>query len=147
MLVERILPTARKRLSTIQAHAFLTEAAKLLSNTHISLLVVCNLDGVMVGVLTKTDVVRQIARSVGSPGTAAVSDVMTRDVIYCRPNDTLQDVLSKMKDHTFVHIPIVDQRFKPCGVINARDAFQALLGEAEYDVSLLRDYIMGIGYQ
>ena len=50
-------------------------------------------------------------------------------------------------DHTFVHIPVVDQMCKPRGVINARDAFQALLGEAEYDVSLLRDYVMGIGYQ
>jgi len=147
MLVERILPTAFRRLSTIQADATLTEAARLLSNTHISLLVVCNLEGAMVGILTKTDIVRQIARCAGSGCTAAGSDVMTRDVIYCHPNDTLQDVLSKMKDHMFVHIPVVDQMLKPCGVINARDAFQALLGEAEYDVSLLRDYIMGIGYQ
>ena len=147
MLVERILPTALKRLSTIQADAVLTEAATLLSNTHISLVVVCNLDGVMAGILTKTDVVRQIARYAGSRCTVTVSDVMTRDVVYCSSNDTLQDALSKMKDHTFVHIPIVDQMFKPRGVINARDAFQALLGEAEYDVALLRHYIMGIGYQ
>ena len=147
MLVERILPTALKRLRTVQADAALTEAAKLLSNTHTSLVVVCNLGGVMVGILTKTDVVRQIAHCAGSRCTAAASDVMTRDVIYCHPNDTLQDVLSKMKDHTFVHIPVVDQMCKPVGVINARDAFQALLGEAEYDVSLLRGYVMGIGYQ
>ncbi len=147
MLVERILPTALKHLCTVQADAALTEAAKLLSNTHISLVVMCNLDGIMVGILTKTDVVRQIARCAGSGCTAAASDVMTRDVIYCHPNDTLQDAISKMKEHTFVHIPVVDQTLKPLGVINARDAFQALLGEAEYDVSLLRDYIMGIGYQ
>ena len=63
--------------------------------------------------MTKTDVVRQIAHCAGGRCTAAASDVMTRDVIYCRPNDTLQDVLSKMKDHTFVHIPVVDQMFKP----------------------------------
>lgn len=147
MRIESILPTSRKRLSTIQAHAAVSEAAKLLSNTHISLVVVCDANEVMVGVVTKTDVVRQIASCAGSRCTAAASDVMTRDVIYCHPNDTLQDVLSKMKDHMFVHIPVVDQMLKPCGVINARDAFQALLGEAEYDVSLLRDYIMGIGYQ
>jgi CBS domain-containing protein len=147
MLVERILPTALQRLRTIQADAALTEAAKLLSNTHISLVVVCNLDGVMVGILTKTDIVRQIAHCAGSRCTTATSNVMTRDVIYCHPSDSLHDVLLKMKDHTFVHIPVVDQMSKPLGVINARDAFQALLGEAEYDVSLLRDYVMGIRYQ
>ena len=147
MRVESILPTARKRLSTVQADAVLTEAAKLLSDTHISLVVVCNADGVMVGVVTKTDVVRQIAQCAGGNCTVAASAVMTRNVIYCTSSDSLHDVLSKMKKHVVVHIPVVDQMFKPCGVVNARDAFQALLGEAEYDVSLLRDYIMGIGYQ
>jgi predicted transcriptional regulator len=62
MRIESILPTSRKRLSTIQAHAAVSEAAKLLSNTHISLVVVCDANEVMVGVVTKTDVVRQIVR-------------------------------------------------------------------------------------
>ena len=77
MRVESILPTARKRLSTVQADAVLTEAARLLSDTHISLVVVRNADGVMVGVVTKTDVVRQIAHCADSFCTVAVSAVMT----------------------------------------------------------------------
>jgi len=73
--------------------------------------------------------------------------VMTRNVTYCHPGDPLHDVLSKMKVSGFVHIPIVDRDSKPCGVINARDALQLLLGDVECDVSLLRDYVMGIGYR
>ena len=34
MLVERVLPIALKRLNTIQAGASLTDAAKLLCDTH-----------------------------------------------------------------------------------------------------------------
>ena len=45
------------------------------------------------------------------------------------------------------HVPIVDQESKPIGVINARDALQVLLGDVEYDVSFLRDYVTGIGYR
>jgi CBS domain-containing protein len=146
MLVERVLPTALKRLNTIQVGAFLTDAAKLLCDTHKSLLVVCNRDGVMVGVISKTDIVRQIARCEGSRCTTAVETMMTRDVTYCHPSDSLHDVLSKMKERGFVHVPIVNQESKPVGVINARDAFQVLLGDVEYDVSFLRDYVMGIGY-
>jgi CBS domain-containing protein len=146
MLVERVLLIALKRLNTIQAGALLTDAAKLLCDTHRSLLVVCNPDGVMVGVITKTDIVRQIANCEGSRCTTAAETVMTRDVTYCHPNDSLHDVLSKMKERGFVHVPIVDQGFNPLGVINARDALQVLLGDVEYDVSFLRDYVMGIGY-
>lgn len=146
MLVERVLPIALKRLNTIQTGAFLTDAAKLLCDTHRSLLVVCNPDGVMVGVITKTDIVRQIAHCEGSRCTTAAEAVMTRDVTFCRPSDSLHDVLSKMKERGFVHVPIVDQEKKPVGVIDARDALQVILGDVEYDVSFLRDYIMGIGY-
>ena len=72
---------------------------------------------------------------------------MTRDVTYCHSGDSLYDVLSKMKERGFVHVPIVDQESKPIGVINARDALQVLLGDVEADVSFLRDYVTGIGYR
>ena len=38
----------------------------------------------MVGVLTKTDIVGQIGRCMGSGCTARVDSIMTRDVTYCR---------------------------------------------------------------
>jgi CBS domain-containing protein len=122
MLVERVLPIAIQRLNTIQAGALLTDAAKLLCDTHKALLVVCNPDGVMVGIISKTDIVRQVAHCEGSRCTTPAEAVMTRDVIYCHPSDPMHDVLSKMKERGFVHVPIVDQESKPIGVINARDA-------------------------
>ena len=36
---------------------------------------------------------------------------------------------------------------RPCGVVNARDALQALLGEVEDEEALLRAYVAGIGYR
>jgi len=147
ILVERVLPIAIQRLNTIQAGALLRDAAKLLCDTHKALLVVCNPDGVMVGIISKTDIVRQIAHCEGSRCTTPAEAVMTRDVTYCHSGDPLHDVLSKMKERGFVHVPIVDQESKPIGVINARDALQVLLGDVEYDVSFLRDYVTGIGYR
>src|SRR3954465_6145353 len=61
MRVANILSVARERLVTIQADALLTEAAKLLGGTHRALLVVCDSKEAMAGVLTKTDIVRQVA--------------------------------------------------------------------------------------
>jgi CBS domain-containing protein len=145
MQVERILPIALERLITIPHDGLLMDAAKRLSGTHRSLVVVCNPEGVMVGVIT-TDIVRQIAHCQGISCTMPATTVMTPDVTYCHPSDVLQDVLSIMKERGFVHIPIVDQDSRPSGVLNVRDALRALLGEAEYDVSFIRDYIMGIGY-
>ena len=115
MLVERILPVARERLVTIRDNALLMEAAKLLGDRHTNLVVVCNDDGAMVGVVTKTDVVRQISCCHGSGCTMAVATVMIQDVTHCRPDHLLQDVWSIMKERSLLHIPIVGQDFKPLG--------------------------------
>lgn len=146
-LVSSIDAVARSRLVTISADASLVDVAKPLSDTQISLVVVCDSDGAMVGVITKTNIVQQFGRCGESACTTAAADVMTRDVTYCRPTDSLPDVLSMMAKRGFVHIPVVDEHSKPLGVVNARDALRALLTEEKYEESLLRDYVMGIGYR
>lgn len=98
MFVESLLPVAHGRLTTVQADASLTDTAKLLCGTHNALVVVCNADGAMVGVVTKTDVVRQISRCPGNVCGTTAAAVMTQEVVSCRPSDPLRGVLSLMKE-------------------------------------------------
>ena len=145
MLVEKLLPAARERLATIADNAPLIEAARLL-RAGTDIVVVCDSAGFLAGVITKTDVVSQISECQGCSCTAAASSVMARDVVLCRPGDWLQDVWSRMKEHGLKNVPIMDQERRPLGVLNARDTLQALLQEVQDEESLLRDYVMGVGY-
>lgn len=72
---------------------------------------------------------------------------MTQNVISCRPDDHVSEVWSKMKQHGLRHIPVVDDRSQPLGIIKAWDALQALLVNAANEVELLRDYLMSVGYR
>ena len=145
--VEKIVPVARERLVTVRDDAPLVDAAKFLDGKHINLVVVCDKAGAMVGVVTRTDIVRQMALCQGCGCTAAAATVMTKDITYCRPRDLLHDVWSIMKEKKLLHVPIVGDDLRPLGVINARDALLVLLEGSEYEEGLLRDYIMGIGYR
>jgi CBS domain-containing protein len=147
MFVDAILPGARERLALISHDAPLIQAAQLLSNAAVNLVVVQNSDGTLAGVITKTDVVRQIGQCVGGSCTTAASTVMTRKVIACHPGESLTDVWATMKKRGLKHVPVVDEQFHPLGVLYARDALQVLLVEVEYEELLLRDYVMGVGYQ
>jgi CBS domain-containing protein len=147
MFAEQMLPRARERLATVSAGAPVREAADLMSKPHTDLVVVCDQDGSMVGVLTKTDIVGQIRQCAGNGCTASVDAIMTRDVVSCRPGESLEDIWSAMKARGLQRIPVIDQNQKPIGIIYARDALQNLLGEVEDQDSLLRDYVMGVGYQ
>ena len=118
-----------------------------MSRPHVDLVVVCGSGGEMVGVLTKTDVVRQIRQCTGGSCVTRVDAVMTRDVVACRPGQWLHDIWSVMKERSLQRIPMVDQDGRPLGMIDARDALESLLSETENEESLLRDYVMCVGYR
>ena len=72
---------------------------------------------------------------------------MVQQVTFCQPGDPLDEVLMKMQAQGLVHIPVIDGNRNPVGVVNARDALRVLMMQGQYEESLLRNYVMGIGYQ
>ena len=89
LLLKSIAAVTGRRLATIGAEAPLRQAARMLGATPVSLVIVCNPDGTMAGVLTKTDIVRALGRQPEAAGSLPAGEVMTRDVVFCRPEDTL----------------------------------------------------------
>jgi CBS domain-containing protein len=146
MVVEELLPLAREKLVTIQDGAPLIEAAKLLGSGT-DLVVVCSPAGLLGGVITKTDVVKQVSQCQGAACIAAASLVMTRDVVLCHPGDALRDVSTRMRVRGLKNIPVVDASSRPLGVLAARAILRALLDDVEYEEALLSDYVKGVGYR
>src|SRR5690606_25032462 len=77
-LITAVLPVARERLITINDVAPVVDAAKLLSTANTSLIIVCDTGGLMSGVVTKADIVRQISTCTGCSCVTMVADIMTR---------------------------------------------------------------------
>lgn len=147
VLVSSIEEVTRSRLVTVGADALLAEVAALLSSTQISLVVVCDGLGVAAGVITETILVRHLGYGKADVFTTRAGDVMVREFTVCRPTDFLPDVLTKMHERGLVHVPVVDDDNRPIGVVNARDGLRALLAQGNFEEALLRNYVMGIGYQ
>ena len=110
----------------------LRDVARLLSSTQISLVVVCDRAGAMAGVITKTDIVRQIGHCEGAACTSTAADIMTSDVTFCRAMDCLSDVLAMMQARGFVHVPVAYAAGTPTGVVNVRHAFRE---PSEHEIS------------
>lgn len=146
VLVEQLLPAARARLVMIAEQAPLLEAARLL-RAGIDLVVVCGSTGAVVGVITKTDVVARISQCQGGSCTIPAAGVMNADVLLCSSGDFLQEVWTKMNARGLKNVPIVDADGLPMGVLNARDALGVLLQVVKDEESLLRNYVMGVGYR
>lgn len=145
VFVEQLLQRARERLVTIADDAPLRDVAQLL-RTGTDLVVVCGRSGAMVGVITKSDVVARIGQCQGAVCTIAAALVMSTDVLQCVQSDLVHEVWSKMRERDLKNIPVTDADNRPVGVLNARDVLSVLLQEVKSEESLLRDYVMGVGY-
>lgn len=146
MFIEEMLPKARERLVTIAENVPLIQAAKLLQAGS-ELVIVCDSAGILVGVITKTDIVAQISNCQRASCMTNAALVMTRDVVRCESKDLLHDVWARMKERGLKNVPVVDSESRPLGLLHARDILQLLLSESEFEDAMLRDYVMGVGYR
>jgi signal-transduction protein with cAMP-binding, CBS, and nucleotidyltransferase domain len=81
--------------------------------------------GRLVGIFTDRDAVLKVA---GRPAERQpIADLMTRDPVVLRHDDTIAVAINKMAVGGFRHIPIVEDGV-PTGVVTARDVFRHLAG-------------------
>ncbi|MFN0182987.1 MAG: cyclic nucleotide-binding/CBS domain-containing protein [Aquabacterium sp.] len=147
LLVSGIEAIARSRLLTVAADALLVEVAALLSSAQISVVVVCDAADAAVGVITETTLVRRLGLGQADFFTTRAGEVMTPEFTACALEDQLSDVLAMMHTRGLIHVLLLDAARHPIGVLNARDGLRALLAAGNHEEALLRNYVMGIGYQ
>jgi len=146
-LVWHILDAARKRLAVLSEEALLPDAAKILANPATPLVVVCDTNEIAVGVMSRTDIIQLLARVGTEACNTKAGAIMTRAVVSCHVDQPLQQVWTTMNARSLRCAPILDNEGRPQGIVHARDIARALLDEETHEEELLRDYIMGIGYQ
>ena len=145
MIVADLNETISPRLASVATTATVGIAASALARLDVGMLVVCNDGGPVVGVVSKSDLVRHLAG--GGTSTANLASVMTRDVVTCSMRDDLQVVWKKMVDRRLQNVPVLNDQARPVGVLDIRDALRVLLQEEEYEEQLLVNYVSGIGYR
>lgn len=146
MIIDDMPEAARARLVLIADDARLIDAAGLLTSGT-DIVVVRDGKGVLQGVVTKTDVVRQMSVCQGAACHCPVSTVMTRDIVLCHGHDLLQDVSQTMKTRHLKNIVMVDENNRPLALLTARSILRVLLGESQHEEEQLIDYVSGVGYR
>lgn len=146
-LVLHILEAARRRLAVLNHQASLFDAAEILLNPNTPLAVVCDSEGIADGVITRRDVVKVLATGGVDACWLHADAIMAMPILSCRLDDPLQQVWATMNSRNLRSVPILDDHGRPQGVVYARDVASALLEEATEEEVLLRDYVMGVGYQ
>ncbi len=140
MHVERILALKGNEVISVQVDETIGRAAEILSGNRIGAILVLDHDGFVEGVLSERDIVRGMSQIGPRCMETPVSELMTRDVIYCRPDDNIDTIMGVMTDNRVRHLPVMrDEQL--LGMISIGDVVKFRIEEIEYEAAALRQYI------
>ncbi len=138
MHVRTLLPDNHKVISVAPATP-VHEVAGILRDHRIGAVLV--LEGSdIAGVLSERDIVRSVAEHGGRCLDFAASKLMTKDVITCDPEDSIDRVMEMMTENRFRHLPVVNDSGL-MGIISIGDVVKSKIQEAEAEAKDLRAYI------
>ena len=140
MKVSAILTTKGKRLITIGQEKSIKDAVSLLCEQNIGALVVIDDDGGLLGILSERDIVHAAA-TVDNHLAQSVSQVMTTNVITCRPQDDLEAIANTMTEKRFRHLPVVDKD-NLVGIVSIGDVVKLQRDQYRGEVDTLQMQIM-----
>jgi CBS domain-containing protein len=143
MNVGSILKTKGNVVVTVAPDEKVAVAAAKLKREKIGALIVSE-DGIGVsGILSERDIAGALADHGAGLGELAVGELMTRKVITCTPDDTVENLMATMTKHRIRHLPVM-ARGALCGVVSIGDVVKIRLEEFEHEADSMRAYIAGV---
>lgn len=138
MKIAEILSHKGRGVVDIAPTDTLEAASQLMTVKGIGALVVRQPDGRLVGLLTERDIINTVAHQ-GAAGLARrVSDAMAREVVTCRPEDLVTDLMTLITVRRVRHIPVMEEG-KVVGIVSIGDVLKSRLQERALEVAVLHD--------
>ena len=143
MLVHQIVKSkSDDAVVTVVPGSSIASAAKVLAERRIGTVVIST-DGIRAeGILSERDIVRELARKGGSILQDPVESHMTAKLVTCTREDKADDILSRMTEGRFRHMPVVEDG-QLIGLITLGDVVKARLTELAMEKDALQGMIMG----
>lgn len=126
---------------TIDRAATIEEAVKLLARWRIGALVVVEQGDQLCGIISERDIVRSLAGAGARTLALTVADLMTSEVVVCRPDEPLTALERSMTVNRIRHLPVVEAG-QLAGIITIGDVVKAGLDEARHEVDQMREYVL-----
>lgn len=140
MRVSGLLDVKGSEVVTTTPDATVAHVAQLLVDHGIGAVVVSG-DGRQIdGVVSERDIVRALARHGAAVLHETAAAVMTSEVVTCRLDTTVEQLMTKMTERRVRHVPVVDDGVM-VGLVSIGDAVKDRISDLESETQVLHDYI------
>jgi CBS domain-containing protein len=143
MLVSQILKSkSDMAVVTLPPGTNVAQVAEVLSVKRIGAVVISRDGKRVAGIVSERDVVRELGRRGPACLNDTVDSIMTAKVTTCARSDKADDVLQRMTDGRFRHLPVVEDGVM-VGLISIGDVVKARLAELSMEKDALEGMIKG----
>ena len=118
-----------KDVITVNEKTLLKDVTKIFSKKHITGAPVVNEAGELVGVISKTDILRKTV-SIGAWSPSSAGQIMTKPVVTVTPDETLQRVCELMLER-HIHRVVIAEGKKISGIITTMDILRVIADQGK----------------
>jgi CBS domain-containing protein len=140
MTVRAILSMKGREVTTAAPEETLLEAAKKLASQRIGSLVITGVGNKVAGIISERDIVRAVSERGEAALTEPVREFMTKSVVTCMEDDTMNVLMTRMTAGRFRHLPVVEDG-QLAGIISIGDVVKFRVAEMERESEALKQYI------
>jgi CBS domain-containing protein len=141
MFVSDILAQKGGLVFSVTPGTSVAQISQQLSTRRIGSVLVLDDDSSVAGIVSERDLVRAFASHGAKAMELEARHVMTRDVVTCDPDDSIDQVMGTMTRGRFRHLPVV-RHGELLGLVSIGDVVKARLEEAEHETEALKAYIV-----
>ncbi|MEI6083369.1 MAG: CBS domain-containing protein [Verrucomicrobiota bacterium] len=139
--VKHLLQSKNDRVWSIAPTATVYAALELMATQNIGAVLVVTADKI-VGIFTERDYARKVILKGKTSKTVTVGELMTTEVLYVSPDDTVENCMALMTDKRARHLPVLAAG-KLVGLISIGDVVKAIISDREIMIRELERYITG----
>ncbi|MEE9206915.1 MAG: CBS domain-containing protein [Gemmatimonadota bacterium] len=99
-------------------------------------------DSKTVGILSERDYARKVILQGRSSKDTAVREIMTPDVVFVGPENTIEECMALMTDKRIRHLPVLEDK-KLLGVVSIGDLVKAIISDQRFRIEQLERYVSG----
>jgi CBS domain-containing protein len=118
-----------RKVYSVEATRTVLEAARFMMEHNVGAVPVLR-NGELTGILSERDIMNRVVAAGRTPGTTAVSEVMTANPRAVAADESIEECLFIMREFGFRHLPIVDGR-ELKGLVSLRDILMRQAAEIE----------------
>lgn len=140
MFVSDILSRKGGLVYTVTTGTSVAQICQQLSVRRIGAVLVLD-DERVAGIVSERDLVKAMASHGAASMELEARNVMTRDVVTCDPDDSIDHVMGLMTRGRFRHLPVMHHG-ELLGLVSIGDVVKARIEEATHETEALRAYIV-----